>query len=441
MAIAYGGRAGSNHANTNGAVETVTTTVSIPAGSLIVVSAAGANVGDTSNLTSVTDSAGNTYTSAAFTCDAGQNSLVAVWICPNCAALASGGTVTVTFHTALLASGESWEITVDYITGAATASVTDGSNAKNGQTTAAWNTGTLTTTNANDLVWVAATTNQGGNIAITNAASTPASGWTTLAIIKGGAGNNNQLESAYQVFAATGTYQGGGTATANNNGTSAVIVAFKAASGGGGTAHNGSATLGGQGNLSATGLRKISASSALQGQGNLTASGLRTIHASATLSGQGNLTGSGLRTIQSGASLAGQGNLAVTGSRITQDSATLQGQGNLTVTAVVTKGGATATLQGQANLTVTGFRTIQASAVLSGSGSLIAISNRTIQASATLEGEGSLSATAGSPAIVGNLKSTLVLAPLPILSTLSVNPPTILSNLVLNDAPLKGTLT
>ena len=107
MAIAYGGRAGSNHANTNGATQTVTTTATIPAGSTIVVSVSASNVGDTSNLTSVTDSAGNTYTSGGFTCDGGQNTLTAAWTCPNCAALASGGTVTVTFHAALLSSGES----------------------------------------------------------------------------------------------------------------------------------------------------------------------------------------------------------------------------------------------------------------------------------------------------------------------------------------------
>lgn len=235
MAIAYGGRAGSNHGNTTGAVETVTTTANIPAGAAIVVSVSGSNVGDTSNLTSVTDSAGNTYVSGGFSCDAGQNTLTAVWYSLTGNALASGGTVTVTFHAALLSSGESWEITVDYLTGAATSSATDGTNNHNSQTGATWDTNSITTTNANDLLWVAAGTNQGAPVTLTNGASLPASGWTTLAAVSGGAGNNNQLSSAYQVVGATGTYKGGGTASAGNNGTSAVIVAFKEAAGGGGT--------------------------------------------------------------------------------------------------------------------------------------------------------------------------------------------------------------
>lgn len=246
MAIAYVGRAGSNHGNTNGATETVTTTASIAAGHLIVVSVSGANVGDTSNLTSVTDSAGNTYVSGGFTCDPGQNTLTAVWYAANCLALASGSTVTVTFHAALLSSGESWQIAVDDISGAATSTVTDGTTARNSQTGATWDTRTggttdLTTTNANDLLWVAAGVNQGAPLALTNANSLPSSGWTSQAAISGGAGNNNQLVTAYQVVSSTGTYRGGGTATAGNNGTSAVIVAFKAAGGGGSTV-NGTAT-------------------------------------------------------------------------------------------------------------------------------------------------------------------------------------------------------
>ena len=249
MAIAYGGRAGSNHANTNGATQTVTTTASIPSGALILVSVSASNVGDTSNLTSVTDSAGNTYQSAVFTCDGGQNTLTAVWYSVTGNALASGGTVTVTFHAALLSSGESWEITVDYLTGAATASATDGSTGRNGgnaQTGATWDTRTggttdLTTTNAADLLWAAYGVNQGAPLALVQANCLPSSGWTELAVVSGGAGNNNQVRSAYNVVAATGSYRAAGSATAGNNGISAVLVAFKAAAGGGTV--NGSGTL------------------------------------------------------------------------------------------------------------------------------------------------------------------------------------------------------
>ncbi len=235
MALSYVGRAGSATGNTRGAAVTATTTSSIAAGDLIIVSVSGENVGDLSDLASVTDTAGNTYVSAVHTVDGGQNTLCAVWYCANCLALASGATVTVTFNTQLLASGESWEIAVDDVSGAATSTPTDGTNGHNSQvisSTATWDTNTITTTNAADLLWVAMGVNQGEPAAITNANSTPSSGWTIQTGITGGSNSHNSLRTAYQIVSSTGTYKGGGTATTFSNGVSAVIVAFKAAAGG-----------------------------------------------------------------------------------------------------------------------------------------------------------------------------------------------------------------
>lgn len=292
MALAYVGRAGSNTGNTRGAAVTVTTTAAIAAGDLIIVSVSGENVGDLSNLASITDTAGNTYTSAKFTVDGGQNTLAAVWYCANCAALSSGSTVTVTFNSQLLASGESWEIAVDDVSGAATASVTDGTNGHNSQVinaTTTWDTNSITTTNADDLLWVAMGVNQGETAAVTNAQSTPSSGWTMQTAILGGTNSHNSLRTAYQIVSATGTYHGGGTATAFSNGVSAVIVAFKAAAGGGG-ALTGAATLGGTtGGVSASGtLAAVGSVTAGNLTGGIAASGTRGQSGAATL---GSLTG------------------------------------------------------------------------------------------------------------------------------------------------------
>jgi len=236
MALSYVGRAGSNSGATRGPAVTVTTSAAIAAGDLIIVSVSGENVGDLNDLSSVTDSAGNTYVSAIHTVDGGQNTLAAVWYCANCLALANGSTVTVTFTSQLLASGESWEVTVDDVSGAATSSVTDGTNSHNSQDISSpttWDTNSITTTNAADLLWVAMGNNQNEPAAVTNAQSAPTTGWTIQTGIVAGPSSHNGLRTAYQIVSATGTYKGGGTAQAFGNGVSAVIVAFKQGAGGG----------------------------------------------------------------------------------------------------------------------------------------------------------------------------------------------------------------
>ena len=340
MAIAYGGRAGSNHANTNGATQTVTTTASIPSGALILVSVSASNVGDTSNLTSVTDSAGNTYQSAVFTCDGGQNTLTAVWYSVTGNALASGGTVTVTFHAALLSSGESWEITVDYLTGAATASATDGSTGRNGgnaQTGATWDTRTggttdLTTTNAADLLWAAYGVNQGAPLALVQANCLPSSGWTELAVVSGGAGNNNQVRSAYNVVAATGSYRAAGSATAGNNGISAVLVAFKAAAGGG--------TVNGSGNLIAnsavaeSGAQLSTPSAPVQANAALTETAAQLVTTATPVASNSAIAQQAAQIVTHGATLAASSGLSVTG-QVVSASDTLASNATLVIAAQI----------------------------------------------------------------------------------------------------------
>ncbi len=247
MALSYVRRAGSASGVTTVTSFNVPISTATTGGDLLIVTVGCCNVGDTNNVSSITDTKGNTYVSGGFTVDPGQNTLAAVWYCANSTALTTSDHLTVTLTSALLGFGQLWSASVDEASGAATSSVTDGSQGKNSQTGATWNTGTgVATTNANDLLWAGFCTNQGLPFALVNADSTPASGWNTLTQLSGG---GNGAGAAYQVVSATGTDKGGGTATATNNGTSAVFVAFKAAAGG--STVNGSATLVGQGVLSA----------------------------------------------------------------------------------------------------------------------------------------------------------------------------------------------
>lgn len=244
MAISYVGRAGSNSGQTQvSSFSATTSAAAIAAGDLIVVSVSCSNVGDLTNLKSVTDSAGNSYVSAGFAVDAGQNCLTAVWYAAGCLALAQNSTVTVTLNSSLLAAGEAWFIAVDDITGAATSSPLDQKTIQTiSGSTSPWTTGNITTTNANDLLWVAFGDNQGETAAITQANSAPTSGWTIQTGITAG---GNGLRTSYQVVSATGTYSGGGTDATVNNGMSAGIFAWKAASGGGGGASGLVITVGG----------------------------------------------------------------------------------------------------------------------------------------------------------------------------------------------------
>ena len=240
MAIAYGANRGTASGQTQITSFNITLNGSIPSGSLILVSVAGINVGDTSDLSSVTDSAGNTYVSGGFAADGGQNCLCAVWYAKNSLALSSSQTVTVTFHAQLLAAGEAWIGSVDYLTGADTSSPKDiGSFSTVAGTVTPWATSSISTTNANDLLWVAFADNQGETSAIVQADCSPTSGWTIPAGVTIG---GNGLRTAYQVVSSTGSYKGGGTDNTVNNGMSVGIIGWKAASSGGGTPV--SATLG-----------------------------------------------------------------------------------------------------------------------------------------------------------------------------------------------------
>ena len=148
MAIAYGARVGTRTGTTTVSSFTFTTTANIPASALILVSVGVANAGDTSNLLSISDGVGNTYQSAAFTCDPGQNTMAAVWYSVTGNAVPSGSTITVTLHAPVLNFGQFQAASIHYVTGAATASIVDASATRNSQTTGTWDSNSATTTSS-----------------------------------------------------------------------------------------------------------------------------------------------------------------------------------------------------------------------------------------------------------------------------------------------------
>jgi hypothetical protein len=148
-----------------------------------------------------------------------------IFSAPAAAGLASGAVLTLTTSAGVDAS-----IAVYYVTGMdLTASRLDVSNGQ-GALTANWNSGSATTTNADDLLI-------GGSMADGSAfggvmSSTPAGGATELDDVVN-AGDDWAFTTAYQIVAATGSQSVAGTWAASANQVSA-FAAYKATASGGG---------------------------------------------------------------------------------------------------------------------------------------------------------------------------------------------------------------
>jgi hypothetical protein len=114
-----------------------------------------------------------------------------------------------------------------YTTGIATSSPVDGTASGGTGTTTAWSTGSISTANADDLIWTAGHR----DALVTNTAS----GGTTELDDFQNSTDSITLTDGYQIVAATGSYAGTGTW---NTGTTAewcaAAVAYKGAGGGGG---------------------------------------------------------------------------------------------------------------------------------------------------------------------------------------------------------------
>lgn len=239
MSIGTPTKAGSTTGTTQVTNGSLTTSAAIPAGALILVSVSRQNVNAVSHITSVTDSASNTYTFLDGNGDGGQNQYTELWYCKNATALGSGGTVNANGLN-LLSSGPSWSFSVWYVTGMDTTAPVDVSSHGNSNASP-WATPTATTTQAADLLWAVFGGNQNEPAAITNAQSIPNTGWTAADAITYGGNSGNSLRTSYQIVSATGTDKAGGTQTVGNAGAF-VFAALKGASGGGTV--TGSSTMG-----------------------------------------------------------------------------------------------------------------------------------------------------------------------------------------------------
>lgn len=177
-----------NNVGSSSTTLALTTTVDVAAGSLIVVVAGNSS---SNNISSVTDSAGNTYAvdvSATGTIRGGIASA------PNCVALSSGSTITITFAAASsnrvgLAAG---------ITGVATSAI-DKTASATGTSTTPSSGSTATTTKADEIAIGMVCYDRNANPTFTEDAL-----YTTIDSVIGGA-NVDRLNFAYQVLTSTGT--------------------------------------------------------------------------------------------------------------------------------------------------------------------------------------------------------------------------------------------
>lgn len=214
----------------------VTTTVDIPAGALVWVAIHRGNVNAVSDVSGISDTHGNTYVAAGGTGDVGQNEYASLWYAENVTAIAAGDVITVSGLN-MLASGPSVALTVAFATGMATSSSLDGTPATVATNASPWNTGNVSTSNANDVLFGMLGSNQDETSTIASASSNPASGWSLGPAVSPSGGN--MLRTAWQTVAATSTtYHLNGTLAVGNQ-LVAILAAFALApTGGGGGSRN-----------------------------------------------------------------------------------------------------------------------------------------------------------------------------------------------------------
>lgn len=191
---------------------------------LVITTSATANVNDTiivvisgstgNTVSSVTDSAGNTY--VADKTQTGTNQNAFVYRATVTTQLPSGGTITIS-KGAALATGAS----AIAVSGCATVSPLDATGSANGNSTTP--SASASTTNANDIV-IGMTAYQ------TFTLTQPGGAWNALT------GNTSQssgkVDWAYQIVSVTGTYTYNPTLDLAA-GWADIVVSYKAAAGGG----------------------------------------------------------------------------------------------------------------------------------------------------------------------------------------------------------------
>jgi len=122
MAIGSVATLGTNNSTSSGTSLVITTSAQLDAGNIGLLAIAANNVSttdqETSEISSVVDSAGNTWNKLKEWCNgngsAGAGCIVSIWFTKAASNLASGGTITITFANTITSKAASaWEFTVD----------------------------------------------------------------------------------------------------------------------------------------------------------------------------------------------------------------------------------------------------------------------------------------------------------------------------------------
>jgi hypothetical protein len=239
MTWASVGSLGSNQDKTSGSVIVLTTTATAEVGNVILVAIAADNInttdGDHSEVSSVVDSAGNTYTKLKEQTNgqgaAGDGATVSLWQAKVTTQLNSGGTITANLASAVTAQAiTAWEFTV---TAGATISV-EGSDAAvgDGADPAVM---TISGLPSQEYLFVAAHADENPN----SGTYTKDADYTALDKngTTGGSGATNiYVAGGWRIFTGTGDTYDAATSAARDH--AQVYVALKEAAGGGGGTDN-----------------------------------------------------------------------------------------------------------------------------------------------------------------------------------------------------------
>jgi hypothetical protein len=203
-----------------------------PSSTTVITTTGPIAVGDTvdvfmacnSNVTasSVTDSGGNTYAQIATAINGDVNNRIAQYRCASATnSVATSGTITATWSAS---ANRSWAGATT-TTGLMAAAGGDGTNTRAQINVSVWTANSVTTTNADDLLWGFAFIN---GQATSNTADT---NWVEL-VDDTVSGLSGTVTIMYRIVSATGTYTAGGTwAAGSASDTVSLMSAHKMASG------------------------------------------------------------------------------------------------------------------------------------------------------------------------------------------------------------------
>lgn len=217
MAIGTPVALGSASNTATGTSVALTTTGSSPAGASILCAVTVNN--GAAVLSSVTDSAGNTYAVDITRNRGGSSPYVAIASCHNAAALAAGGTITATFTASLT---QAKTVVAQSVTGLATSGTLDRTGSNSGTAANTWTSGTTGTLAQADEILLSVAMNSGGRT------NTPATNWTELADALDA--DSVAYVVQYRIVSATTALDEGGTLSGSAN-YSAAVATYKGSSG------------------------------------------------------------------------------------------------------------------------------------------------------------------------------------------------------------------